>query len=749
MDSLYLVMVVLIGVLAIFDLWVGVSNDAVNFLNGAVGSKAAKFKTVITIAAVGVFFGCALSDGMMDIARHGIFNPQYFTYHEVMTIFIAVMITDIVLLNIFNSFGMPTSTTVSLVFEMLGAAFALSIVKMFGPEGLPFAEYLNTGKALEVILGIFFSVPIAFIFGSIIQYITRIIFTFNIHKGLGFKIGIFGGVSVTAIVYFMLFKGLKHISFMTPEVKDYIDNNVLIILLACFVIFTILMQILHWCKINVFKVVVLLGTFALATAFAGNDLVNFIGVPLAGLSSYTDYTASGATDPNSFMMTSLLESASTDLIYLITAGVVMVVALTTSKKAHAVLKTSIDLSSKNEGDEMFGSSRTARSMVRWSNSIGHAVVKIVPEKVLRYIDRRFAAPEIEDNTVAYDLLRASVNLVVASLLIALGTSFKLPLSTTFVTFMVAMGSSLADRAWTRESAVFRITGVITVIGGWFITAGVAFGAGFLVSGAMFYGGWGVVFSLVAIGLYTLFKSHIGRNPKEQEMQEGDILFQEMLKLNDRTEIVPMLKRHIGVCTAELVISFADCLRESTDGLFTENLRTLRKTNNIISLKKREVKNLRRRENICLRKTEPAVAIHLSTDFHLVHNSLRQIRYGLLRLIEPALDHVDNNFTPIGKEDMQRYVSLRLRAIKAMEEVATNLRHLNFSENDKLRATFSQIREDLRTFRHEVLVNMHHDDSNLSTLTLLLHVIQETEQICAEMTELARVSVRLDQTMETK
>jgi hypothetical protein len=345
------------------------------------------------------------------------------------------------------------------------------------------------------------------------------------------------------------------------------------------------------------------------------------------------------------MMTSLLESASTDLVYLITAGVIMVAALTTSKKAHTVLKTSIDLSSKNEGDEMFGSSRTARSMVRWSNSIGHAVVKIVPEKVLHYIDRRFAAPEIEDNTVAYDLLRASVNLVVASLLIALGTSFKLPLSTTFVTFMVAMGTSLADRAWTRESAVFRITGVITVIGGWFITAGVAFSAGFLVSGAMFYGGWAVVFSLAAIGMYTLFKSHVGNNSKEKEMQEGDILFQEMLKLNDRTEIVPMLKRHIGVCTAELVISFADCLRESTDGLFTENLRTLRKTNNIISLKKREVKNLRRRENICLRKTEPAVAIHLSTDFHLVHNSLRQIRYGLL----PAGRRTSGTGHPGGKE----------------------------------------------------------------------------------------------------
>ncbi len=741
--EIYLIMVVFLGMLAIFDLWVGVSNDAVNFLNGAVGAKAAKFKTVIAIAAAGVFFGCALSDGMMDIARHGIFNPQYFTFHEVMIIFIAVMITDIVLLNIFNSFGMPTSTTVSLVFEMLGAAFALSVVKMVGEGGLPFSEYLNTAKALEVILAIFFSVPIAFIFGALVQYIARIIFTFNIHKGLGLKVGIFGGVAITAIVYFMLFKGLKHLAFMTDDVKTYIDQNVLLILGVCLVVFSLLMQLLHWCRVNVFRVVVLVGTFALATAFAGNDLVNFIGVPLAGLSSYTDFVNSGVADPNALMMTSLLESASTPFVYLLIAGVVMVVALATSKKAHTVLKTSIDLSSKNEGDEMFGSSRTARSMVRWSNSLGNAIVKIIPERTLRYIDSRFVAPEVQDNTVAYDLLRSSVNLVMASLLIALGTSFKLPLSTTFVTFMVAMGTSLADRAWTRESAVFRITGVITVIGGWFITAGVAFAAGCLVAGLMNYGGWVVVFALIAIGLYTLFRSHVG-NEKDKEMQEGDLLFQEILKTTDREAVLPMLQRHIGICSSELVFRYSNSLRESTDGLFTENLRTLRKTTRLISLTKREIKNLRRREAICLRRVEPSIAVRLSTDFHLVHNSLRQILYGLLRLTEPALDHVDNNFTPIDKEDMQRYVSLRLRAIKAMEEVATNLRLLNFADNDKLRVTFEQIREDLRTFRHEVLVNMQKDGTNLSTLTLLVHVIQETEQICAEMTDLAHFTVRLDQ-----
>lgn len=737
----YLFVVLFMFALATIDLTVGVSNDAVNFLSAAVGSKAAKLKHVLIVAAVGVFVGAACSSGMMDVARNGIFDPVHFTFANVMCIYLAVVISDVFLLDLFNSLGLPTSTTVSMVFELLGASFITAILS--SDTGL---STLNTDKALTIIISIFLSVAVAFVFGLIVQWISRLVFTFHYKKNLGRKIGIYGGFASTAIIYFMLVKGLKGsklIALMPAGVSEFIYGDTMTFLLVTFAVCTVLMQLLHLMKVNVLKIVVLMGTFSLAMAFAGNDLVNFIGVPLAGLASFTDFVNSGVANPNALMMTSLLESASTPFVYLLIAGVVMVVALATSKKAHTVLKTSIDLSSKNEGDEMFGSSRTARSMVRWSNSLGNAIVKIIPERTLRYIDSRFVAPEVQDNTVAYDLLRASVNLVMASLLIALGTSFKLPLSTTFVTFMVAMGTSLADRAWTRESAVFRITGVITVIGGWFITAGVAFAAGCLVAGLMNYGGWVVVFALIAVGLYSLFRSHMG-NEKDKEMQEGDLLFQEILKTTDRDAVLSMLERHIGICSSELVFRYSNCLRESTDGLFTENLRTLRKTTRLISLTKREIKNLRRREAICLRRVEPSIAVRLSTDFHLVHNSLRQILYGLLRLTEPALDHVDNNFTPIDKEDMQRYVSLRLRAIKAMEEVATNLRLLNFADNDKLRATFEQIREDLRTFRHEVLVNMQKDGTNLSTLTLLVHVIQETEQICAEMTDLAHFTVRLDQ-----
>ena len=543
MEWMYLGMVIFLFILAAFDLWVGVSNDAVNFLNSAIGSRAAKFRTLVLIAGIGVFCGCVLSNGMMDIARHGIFSPQYFSFQDVMYIYLAVMVTDIVLLDIFNSFGMPTSTTVSMVFELLGAAFAFTMLKIAdGSTALSMADYLNTSKALEVIMGIFLSVPIAFVFGSLIQYITRIVFTFSIAKNIRYKIGIFGGIAITAILYFMLFKGLKDLSFMNADVKNYIHTHILIILGSIFVVATIVMQLLHAFKVNVFRIIVLIGTLALSTAFAGNDLVNFIGVPLAGFSSFCDFTANGAGfTPSTFMMSSLTESAKTPIYFLAAAGAIMVFALATSKKARKVTETEVGLSRKNEGDEMFGSSKVARSLVRWGNSIGTALSNITPTPIARFIDSRFQVPEEAiDNQAAYDMCRASTNLVMSSLLIALGTSLKLPLSTTFVTFMVAMGSSLADRAWSRESAVFRITGVLTVIGGWFITAGVAFSACFFVAMAMNFGGVVAVFIIVAAGIYSIIHSQQRFTKKQKELQEGDILFQQMLAEKDREAIIPML-----------------------------------------------------------------------------------------------------------------------------------------------------------------------------------------------------------------
>ena len=733
-------MVIFLFALAIFDLWVGVSNDAVNFLNSAIGSKAAKFKTIVAIAAAGVFCGAVMSDGMMDIARHGVFRPEMFYFKEIMYIFLAVMVTDIVLLDVFNTLGMPTSTTVSMVFELLGATFALTFFKMLDASaaGLTFGDYMNTDKALQMIVAIFLSVAIAFVFGSLIQYLARIVFTFNYRSKLRWKIGIFGGLAVTSIVYFMLFKGLKHLAFMTDDVMAYINDNVGLVLGGCFIFFTILMQILHFCKVNVFRVVVLIGTFALATAFAGNDLVNFIGVPLAGLSSYEYWTAAGAGDPMMFKMDQLNGPAGTPLVFLIGAGVIMVVSLATSKKAHNVVKTSINLSSKDEGDEMFGSSRVARSLVRWGNSVGETMVRITPARVRHYIDSRFQAPEQPDEQgVTFDLVRASINLVVAALLIALGTSLKLPLSTTYVTFMVAMGSSLADRAWSRESAVFRITGVLTVIGGWLITAGVAFTASFFVELAMYYGGI-VVSAIIVVGaVYALIHSQQLYKKKQAEIKQGDVLFNEILACKDRKAVIPMLDRHVHVSTGEMILSFADSLRDTTDGLFTETLKPLRRAARNLSLGKRDLKNLRRRETICLQRAEPADAVRLSTTFHLIHNSMRQVLYGLIRINEPACEHVDNHFTPIAKEHGKRFLELRDRLVATMETAATNLRELRVSDNEPLRVELLNIREDFKKFRNEVLVELQGSGVNMTAATLLLHAIQETEQIILEVRHLLK------------
>lgn len=744
MEWMYLGMVIFLFVLAAFDLWVGVSNDAVNFLNSAIGSRTAKYRTLLIIASIGVFCGCILSNGMMDIARHGIFTPQYFSFREVMYIYLAVMVTDIVLLDMFNSFGMPTSTTVSMVFELLGASFAFVMIKMAGDGlALGMGDYLNTSKALEVIFGIFMSVPLAFIFGSLIQYITRLIFTFEIFKNLRFKIGIFGGVAITSILYFMLFKGLKQLSFMSSDVKAYLNENIFMVLGITFVCATILMQLLHMMKVNVFRVIVLCGTFALATAFAGNDLVNFIGVPLAGYSSFMDFTANGAGfTPDSFMMASLHDSASTPIYFLGAAGAIMVFSLATSKKARKVVETEVGLSRKSEGDEMFGSSKVARSLVRWSNSVARSVSRYTPESVSAYIDKRFQTPvDAVDNGAAYDMLRASVNLVVASLLIALGTSLKLPLSTTFVTFMVAMGTSLADRAWSRESAVFRITGVLTVIGGWFITAGVAFTACFFVAMAMNFGGVVAAVIIVSIGIYSIIHSQQRFNKKQkEEAQQGDLLFQQMVQTTDRTLIVPMLTRHINMSVAEVTEQYATVLVRTTDALFAEQLRPMRQSIRRLNKGKRELKNLRRRETVCLRRAEPPVAgIRLSTNFHLIHNSLRQMLYGLIRIAEPAYEHVDNHFSPIDSNFADRYIRLRTQFTDLITEIAGNFRNQRGDDNDALIPRCTEIRNELNKLGQEIGVAIQTTDVNLNSISLMLHLVQETEQLLVEMKELLQNS----------
>ncbi len=741
METIYLGFVVFLFVLAIFDLTVGVSNDAVNFLNSAIGAKAATFKTIIIIAAIGIFCGATMSNGMMEIARHGIFRPEQFYFNELMYIFLAVMVTDIVLLDIFNSLGMPTSTTVSMVFELLGATFALTLVKLSSdPTGLlSIADLMNTEKALSVIMGIFVSVAIAFFFGTLVQFLSRLLFSFNYKSNLKWKIGIFGGVAATAIIYFMLIKGIKDLSFMDADTVAFIHCNTPVIIGCSFVFFTILMQILHACKVNVFKIIVLMGTFALAMAFAGNDLVNFIGVPLAGFSTYTDYIANGNGNPTGFLMGSLNAPARTPIIFLILAGVIMVISLVTSKKAYNVVKTSVDLARQDVGDEMFGSSKMARTLVRSTTAIANSILSVIPKNVKQWINTRFNSEEvILENGAAFDLVRASVNLVMAGLLIALGTSLKLPLSTTYVAFMVAMGSSLADRAWGRESAVFRVTGVLSVIGGWFITAGAAFTLCFLVVLVMYFGGMVAAVALVIVAIVMLIRSNI-RYAKKKKAEMADELFNRLLTSKSKEEVRSLLSQHIASNETEFMDYAIQTYQQITDGFINENLKSLRRADNSLKNKKAELKKIRRKEMIGMRRVDKEVAIEKNTWFHLASNSTQQILYCLRRICEPCEEHVDNSFSPIAQERVKEFVPLRDMLTYLLNRAKATFASGNYAEVDKIRMECDKLKDSLSRTRKLQMNRMQDEKDNLVVSYVYLNLLQESQEMVSSLRHLLRAA----------
>ena len=508
MSDFYLVVLGFLAVLACFDLFVGVSNDAVNFLNSALGCRIARFRTTMWVASFGVLLGATFSSGMMEIARSGVFHPQMFTFNEIMIVFFAVMIADVLLLDTFNSLGLPTSTTVSIIFELLGSALAAALYKIYVADGsfAAVVDYINTAKALTIISGILISVGVAFVSGMVVQYLMRLLFTFHfeaMYRRIG---GIFGGFCITAIFYFLVMKGAKGASFMQPEWIAWIDANTSAILLTLFIGLSILFSILLWTiNFNIFRIVILSGTFSLAFAFAGNDLVNFVGVPLAALDAVRDFMANG-TDGDTFMMTSLAEKGSkAATIFLLLSGLIMVLTLWFSKKAQIVIQTSINLSSSNSGEqEQFGSSLPGRMIVRGAMGLGRIVNQIIPMGVHNGINRRFEPKKLErgETPLPFDYVRASINLVVSAILIASATSLKLPLSTTYVTFMVAMGSSFADGAWDRETAVYRVSGVLTVISGWFITALCASTLAAVVCWLTLWGG-GIAALIFAVGSSAL------------------------------------------------------------------------------------------------------------------------------------------------------------------------------------------------------------------------------------------------------
>ena len=743
MEILFLCVIIFLFLLAVFDLSVGVSNDAVNFLNSAIGSKAASFKRVLIVASIGVFIGAAMSNGMMDIARHGIFRPENFSFYDLICIFMAVMVTDIILLDIFNSLGMPTSTTVSMVFELLGATFVVALIKMAGGSDLGFNDLLNTEKALSVILGIFLSVAIAFFFGTLVQFISRMIFSFNYKSKLKWKIGIFGGLCATAIVYFLLIKGAKDLTFMTPEVKAWINNNTGLIIISCFAFFTVLMQLLHILKVNVLKVIVLMGTFSLAMAFAGNDLVNFIGVPLSGLASYQDYVANGSGDATGYLMGSLNGPANTPLYFLIGAGVIMVVSLATSKKARNVTKTEIGLGSQQGGDEMFGSSRIARRLVRWSLTLLSWVRKVTPPRVRAWFNRRFNVDEtIMDQGAAFDLVRGSINLVLAGALIALGTSLKLPLSTTFVTFMVAMGTSLADKAWSRESAVFRITGVMSVIGGWFVTAGVAFiGAGLIVA-AMHFGGHWVMFLLAALTIFIIIRSNI-RFKNKAEADNGDALFQTIISTQDKTQTWPLLMMYITEQQQKFMAYAEEKYRDITSAFINENAGMLGKAESSLSKQKILLKNARRKETLCLRYLTREMAIEKSTWFYLSNNCCMGILYNLRRINEVCKEHVENNFLPLPKRYGEEYELVRTRITTLFNDTLDIMQTGDLDAITLLRRHCDEIKDMISdTYHHAHDQLRDGDTSSVAVLYVYVNMLQETQELVSSLRKYLRAFAKL-------
>ncbi len=721
METFYYVMTGILFLLAVFDLVVGVSNDAVNFLNSAIGSKVASFKVIIAVAAVGILFGVVFSSGMMEVARKGIFHPEMFYFSEMMVMFVAVMISTLILLDTFNTLGMPTSTTVSIVFELLGAAVAMAVIKLSAsPEQmLKFKQYLfdhhiitdihqnlslgyfiNSGKALAIISGILVSVAIAFTVGAIIQYIARIIFSFNYQKRVKWFGAVWGGIAFSSITYFILIKGAVNATFISDAHKAWIAGHSGMIILYSFIGWSVFLQVLNWLfKLNILKTIVLGGTFALAMAFAGNDLVNFIGVPIAGYDAFLIYLKHPGADPGSLGMIELMGKVPTPITFLLMSGVIMVFTLYFSKKAKSVIKTSVDLSRQETGDERFKPNTFSKMLVRSSINMSKGIRKITPAFILQAIEKQFepyqmeVAEEVADPP-AFDLIRASVSLVVASILIAFGTSLKLPLSTTYVTFMVAMGASLADRAWDRESAVYRISGVFSVIGGWFLTALTAFIISFVLVYIFHYLGSVAIFVALVLVFYMVYRSSIAHKKKTEKSQEiGEEVYgvtEENVSERFLTLLVGNLKKVIRE------------YRHTIEGLEKEDVKRLRKTKKTIDEMAVRTKYIKDHINIVIERLDE-MSIDSGSFLVQAMDYMREMLHSISFFANHALEHVDNNHKPLIPEQinelkhlsehMETILKITLQSIikedfssqpKLLEEQAKGLRHIEAYRKNQIR-----------------------------------------------------------------
>jgi len=728
MEPIFIVIVVILAILAIFDLIVGVANDAVNFLNSALGAKVAPHNVILFVAAAGIIVGVLTSSGMMEVARNGVFYPGQFTFAEIMVLFVGVMLADVLLLNTFNSLGLPTSTTVSLVFELLGSAVAIALYKIWNDAGLTINDlglFINSGKAMVIISGILISVVIAFTVGGILMYLSRLIFTFRYNKMFSRLGAMWCGISLTGIIYFALFKGLKSSGLIPADFISFINDNTWLSLLGIWAVSSLLLFVMQVKKVNIMKFTILAGTFALALAFAGNDLVNFIGVPFAGIDSFKLATDSGDIH---MTMEALAEPTQINIWLLLAAGAVMVLTLFFSRDAMKVAQTQLELSSQHEKEERFSSSIFSRNIVRFAVRLNAIYNDVLPASAKAWINKRFEPLSAEEQgTASYDLIRAAVNLTAASILICVGTSLKLPLSTTYVVFMVAMGSSLADRAWGRESAVYRITGVLVVISGWFMTALSGFIISFLVVLFLVWGGWIalVIVSLLcgyALCHHMIFKAKAKKEDKmsiKEDAEDADVLYA-------CTETVCTTMKQISEIYNHMLVA-----------LFTENRKALKETVTQSEELYHDA-NKRKYEIMMTIKKLQGQNIETAHFYVQVVDYLTEVTKALLHCTRPAYNHIDNNHRGFAEEQIIDLKVVNDEVENIFNQVNSMLSTNDFSRIDEIMvmrdALFGIIADRIKNQIRRIKSN--HDASTRAS-ALYFNILNETKTMILQSRNLLK------------
>ncbi|MBR3886029.1 MAG: inorganic phosphate transporter [Alistipes sp.] len=722
MSALYTIMLAVLAILAVSGLYVGVTNDAVNFLNAAIGSKVAKMRTILGVASVGIIIGVLTSTGMMEVARSGMFNPGLFTFHEIMILYVSVMFANVILLDIYNSLGLPTSTTVALVFSLLGAAIAVSLYKISGDPSLSIGSlggFINTTRAMGVISAILMSVVIAFIFGTIIMWFSRLLFSFR-YIAIFRKAGaLWCGLSFTAIAYFAVFKALKGVLAGTA-VYTWISNNLLLALVICWVVCTILLAFMQIFRINILRINILTGTFALALAFAGNDLVNFIGVPIAGLDAYKIAEAAGS---NSILMEALNENLPAQFIFMLLSGVIMIITLWTSTKSLNVSQTEISLA--GHGDEVEGevnSNVFSRSIVRASINMSNFIDRIIPQSVQDYVSTRFEYEDVEKNGAPYDKIRAVVNLTTAALLISVGTSFKLPLSTTYVCFMVAMGSSLADKAWGRESAVHRITGVMTVVMGWFVTGIGAFIIAIAVGLILIWGGT-VAFAVVTIACaYMLIKSNFINAKKKSAMPESATENSQVDNVLD--EVCQMMKVSTQIYDRTLV------------AVSKEDRKALKELVRQAGEMYDQCHKIKYSLMPALRKMKGS-GLELSLYYIQVVDYLNEMAKALVHITRPAFDHIDNNHKGLSEEQTNDLMHINDDVAEIYGNINRMITENDFHDIDMVLTMRDDLFERIATTTKSELVRINAGEGNTKASMFYLTVLSETKAMVLQARNLLK------------